>query len=285
MSDVVSTSACPQCGTQTTLLHPIDQGMKLRLEQEGAASSHDEVCTNCFKVMSKNLSNASVLQAEKMIQANYKKNLWQNRFALLKEGRACLDRKEHADAAICYEKYLKVIQYVYEKSFEELDASLFGEHPREVTLICSALWTLIEIYDLHPNYTAKQESCATKLGELLPYTNLFATLAKQAAIKVRHAKNPRAYQTLLKKANIKTGNCFIASVAFPDRQDPTLVTLRQFRNQILATSFLGRRFVRFYYSYSPAVANRLQHKPSAKKLLHWVLPPLARCLKVLFKLR
>jgi hypothetical protein len=281
----LETSGCPQCGTQTNLLHPIDQGLRLRLEKEGASVPFDTVCTSCFKSLSKNLSSASLLQAEQYIQGNYKKNLWKNRLALLREGRAHLERKEHADAAVCYEKYLKIIQYVYEKNFEQIEASLFKEHPREVTLICSALWSLVEIYDLHPNYTSKQESHAAKLGELLPYTNLFSNMAKQAHIKVRHAKNPQAYRILLRKANIKTGNCFIASIAFENRNDPTLIILRQFRNQVLITNRIGRHFVQAYYRFSPALANRLQHYSAPKRILRQLLPPFATALKVLFKLR
>lgn len=285
MSDMTAQSGCPQCGASTTLLHPVDQGMKLRLEKEGVSLSFDSVCTNCFKGLSKNLSSASVLQAEQMIQGNYKKNLWKNRLALVRQGRHCLDRREHADAAIAYEKYLKVIQYVYEKEFQDLNATMFGEHPREVTVICSALWALVEIYDLHPSYADKQLSCAAKLGELLPYTNLFSTMAKQASVKMRHAKNPQAYRTMLHKANIKTGNCFIASIAFEDRNDPTLVILRQFRNQVLLTKSGGRHFVRLYYRFSPGLANRLQHFSAIRRILRWGLPPSARLLKRLFKLK
>jgi hypothetical protein len=143
----------------------------------------------------------------------------------------------------------------------------------------------VEIYDLHPNYQQKQEVCAAKLGELLPYTNLFANMAKQATIKLRHARNPQAYRILLQKANVKTGNCFIASIAFENRNDPTLILLRQFRNQVLATNRLGRSFIRLYYSYSPGIANRLQHFSAVKCCLKKTLPPFAKTLKFLFKLR
>lgn len=284
MSTLATGNGCPQCGAATTLLHPIDQGMRLRLAKEGHTITFDQVCTNCFKNFSKNLSSATLLQAEQVIQGNFKKNMWKNRLALIKQARSFMARNEHADAAICFEKYLKIIQYVYEKDFADIKASLFSEHPREVTVICSALWSLVEIYDLHSNYQQKQEICAAKLGELLPYTNLFANLAKQAAIKVRHARNPQAYRLLLQKANIKTGNCFIASIAFENRNDPTLVLLRQFRNQVLATNGPGRSFIRLYYSYSPGIANRLQHFSAVKSFLQKTLPPLAKILKFLFKL-
>jgi hypothetical protein len=286
MSNVeMAESGCPQCGVSTSLLHPIDQGMRLRLEKEGTNITFEAVCTACFKNLSKGLSNATLLQAEQTIQGNYKKNLWQNRFSLIRQAHTFVLRQEHSEAAICYEKYIKILQVVYEKEFNDLTASLFSEHPKEVTVLCSSLWSLVEIYDLHAQYKERQEACAAKVGELLPYTNLFANIAKHSAVKMRHAKNPTAYRKILQSANIKTGNCFIASIAFEDRNDPTLVILRQFRSQVLLRSVLGKNFVRAYYRYSPAAANRLQHFSAAKRLLRTVLPPFGALLKFLFKLR
>ncbi len=284
MSDLEAESGCPQCGVSTTLLHPIEEGMRLRLEQEGKPTKFEAVCTNCFKILSKSLSNATLMQAEQVIQSNYKKNLWKNRLALIRQAHTFVERKEHSEAAVCYEKYVKILQVVYEKDFDGLSATMFGDNPKEVTVLCSALWALVEIYDLHGQYKTRQEACAAKVGELLPYTNLFANMAKHAAIKSRQSNNPAAYKKILQKANIKTGNCFIASIAFEDRNDPTLIILRQFRSQVRIQSALGKQFVRTYYRYSPALANRLQHFSAAKTTLRRILPPFAKFLKYLFKL-
>jgi hypothetical protein len=284
MSNIAAESGCPHCGVNTTLLHPIEEGMRLRLEKEGTTITVEAVCTNCFKNLSKQLSHATLMQAEQTIQTNHKKNLWQNRLALIKQAHNHIGRKEHSEAAICFEKYLKILQIIYEKEFSELNANMFGDNPKEVTVMCSSLWALVEIYDLHAQYKERQEACAVKVGELLPYTNLFANLVKNAAIKTRHGNNPAAYRKLLQAANVKTGNCFIASIAFEDRNDPTLVTLRQFRSQVLIRTSLGKTFVRSYYRYSPAIANRLQHFSAIKTVLRRVLPVFAKILKYLFKL-
>jgi hypothetical protein len=284
MSNITAESGCPQCGVNTSLLHPIEEGMRLRLEKEGTTVAFEAVCTNCFKTLSKNLSNATLMQAEQIIQTNYKKNLWQNRLSLIRQAHIFIGRKEHSEAAVCFEKYVKILQVVYEKDFNGLNASMFGDHPKEVTVLCSALWALVEIYDLHGQYKERQEACAGKVGELMPYTNLFANMVKHATIKSRQANNPAAYKKILQKANIKTGNCFIASIAFEDRNDPTLVTLRQFRSHVLIRSAVGKSFVRNYYRYSPALANRLQHFSAIKTVLRHVLPVFAKILKYLFKL-
>lgn len=285
MSELQALSGCPLCNASTSLLHTIDSGMRLRLEKEGQFITHNAVCTSCFKDLSKKLSNASFLAAEQIIQGNYKKNLWKNRLSLVKQARGHLVLKNHAEAAICYEKYLRVVEFALEKKRSEFRPEHFKDNPREITLIVGALWALVEIYDLHANYGRKQEECAQKLGELVSYTNMFTSIIKTATYKKRAAKNVRAYKTLLKAANIKTGNCFIASIAFESRNDPTLVLLRAFRNQVLATNLPGRIFIRLYYRYSPAAANRLQHYKWVKSTLRAVLPPFALCLKRVFSLK
>jgi hypothetical protein len=253
--------------------------MKLRLEKEGKPVAFDAICTSCFKSLSKNLSNASFLAAEQTIQKNFKNNLWKNRLNLIRHARNLLALKEYAEAAICYEKYLKVIEYIYEKKRHEFTAQLFKDTPREVTLVSGALWALVEIYDLHPKYKEKQESSAKILGELMSYTNLFSTIVKKASVKRKHARNPAAYKVLLKAAHVSHGHCFIASIAYPDRHDPTVVDLRRFRSQYLLQRAWGRAFVRLYYSWSPGLAFRLRKYESVKVFLRFTLPPLAKFLK------
>lgn len=285
MAALTVQSGCPQCNSDTTLLHKIESGMRLRLEKEGQPVPFDAVCTSCFKEISKRLSNASYLHAEQIIQENYKKSLWKNRLSLIKQARHYIILKNHAEAAICYEKYLRIVEYVLEKKRDQFQAELFKDNPREVSLIVGALWALVEIYDLHPSYSTRQEQAAVKLGELVSYTNMFTSIIKTATAKRKIARNPRAYGALLKAANVRTGNCFVASIAFESRNDPTLILLRAFRDQVLAPHAPGKAFIRFYYRWSPALANRLQHYQWVKSILRKVLPPFAVCLKRVFSLK
>lgn len=284
MSELQATSGCPLCSASTSLLHSIDAGMRLRLEKEGQHVTHEAVCSSCFKDLSKKLSNASFLAAEQIISENYRKSLWKNRLSLIKQARNQIALKNHAEAAVSYEKYLRIIELTFEKKRTDIRPEFFKDNPREVTLIVGALWALVEIYDAHPSYYKKQEECATKLGELVSYTNLFTSIIKKASARKARAQNPRAYKMLLRAANIKTGNCFIASIAFESRNDPTLIILRAFRNEILSSHFIGKSFVRLYYRWSPGLANRLQHHKWIKTALRAILPPFALCLKRVFSL-
>ena len=114
MTELQAISGCPLCSASTSLLHAIDAGMRLRLEKEGQHVSHESVCSNCYKDLSKKLSNASFLAAEQTISSNYKKSLWKNRLILVKQARNHLVLKNHAEAAICYEKYLRIVELVFD---------------------------------------------------------------------------------------------------------------------------------------------------------------------------
>ena len=49
--------------------------------------------------------------------------------------------------------------------------------------------------------------------------------------------------------------CFIATAAFGSKYKPEVVILRHFRDKCLLTNSLGRKFVNFYYTNSPAIAD------------------------------
>lgn len=276
---------CPQCGAATFLLHPIDGGMLLRLKSDvGMDVNFTSVCSTCFKTLSKSISHGTLLQAEKQIQSHFRNNLWKTRLNLIRQARTLMSRQQYAEAATCYEKYLKILEYVYDKKRSEITPGLFKERPREVTIIAIALWDLMSIYDLNAQYWPRQEAAAIQLGQMIGYTNLYSTIVKAAGPKRRFAKNPHAYKLLMSSANVKYSGCFIATVAYPNRTHPTIRELCAFRDQVLKNHFLGRCFIYVYYRWSPGLANHLQHYALVRKILRIALPPIATCLKRLFNL-
>jgi hypothetical protein len=59
------------------------------------------------------------------------------------------------------------------------------------------------------------------------------------------------------------GGCYIATMAYGDYEHPQVVILRNFRDETLAKSLLGRWFVKTYYHYSPILVEKL-------KDYHWI---------------
>lgn len=53
-------------------------------------------------------------------------------------------------------------------------------------------------------------------------------------------------------------NCFIATVAFGTRNHPYLDVLREFRNTFLHPNYLGKKFIKWYYSEGPKLAEEVK---------------------------
>lgn len=66
-----------------------------------------------------------------------------------------------------------------------------------------------------------------------------------------------------------SSGCFIATASTGDYNHPTVVQLRLFRDNILETTSLGRKFIKFYYRNSPPIAEYISQKRVLKKIIYW----------------
>jgi hypothetical protein len=55
------------------------------------------------------------------------------------------------------------------------------------------------------------------------------------------------------------GNCYIATMAYGDYHHPQVIVLRHFRDEVLAKSKGGRKFIHYYYTYSPQLVEKLKN--------------------------
>jgi len=78
-------------------------------------------------------------------------------------------------------------------------------------------------------------------------------------------------------------DCFIATAAYGSMLEPHVVALRQFRDQYLERTELGRAFIRAYYRHSPPVAAVIAQHEWLRFLVRMLLAPLA--LTIAFPLR
>ena len=79
--------------------------------------------------------------------------------------------------------------------------------------------------------------------------------------------------------------CYIATMAYGDYDHPQVMTLRRYRDQVLASSFLGRKFIEIYYFVSPKLVAILQgHKRTnsmIRKVLDAFVALLRKCYNIL----
>ncbi|MCB0355791.1 MAG: hypothetical protein KDD40_02230, partial [Bdellovibrionales bacterium] len=71
----------------------------------------------------------------------------------------------------------------------------------------------------------------------------------------------------------KDVHCFIATAAYGSYLNSQVVKLKSFRDNVLKKTLLGRKFVDFYYTYSPRLAFYISQKPNLRKITRWVLTP------------
>jgi len=70
------------------------------------------------------------------------------------------------------------------------------------------------------------------------------------------------------------GGCFIATAAYGSLMQPYVVVLREFRDHILLKSGIGKTFVKFYYKYSPPMADFIAEHANMRSIVRMSLLPI-----------
>lgn len=65
--------------------------------------------------------------------------------------------------------------------------------------------------------------------------------------------------------------CFIATAVYGSAVAPEVEMLRQWRDQCLSKTLIGRSFISIYYKYSPRVAKHIEHRQFSKRLIRKAL--------------
>lgn len=249
---------CPRCGIQVTELHVIDADFKLKAEASGEQLPA-EVCIGCMTDLRKMVSASSggVLMAQERAKEQHRLSLWNNRVQLIKQARVCMTNKRFSEAAVSYEKYIKILEIIFEcKNGDKLRPELFKESARtaEITVVACVYWDLVKIYDSHERYAQRQIAAANQLGKFIQFSPIFPDIVRRAQSFQRQAKNPGAIKTFLKQAAVQRPRCFIATSAYAEVMHPDVLFLRQVRDLYLRESKLGRKFIQIYYRFSPTIA-------------------------------
>lgn len=73
--------------------------------------------------------------------------------------------------------------------------------------------------------------------------------------------------------------CYIATMVYGSYEAPQVLILREFRDNVLYKSTLGRLFIRFYYKISPGIVNMLKNHSKVNLLIKSILDSIIKLLK------
>ena len=271
---------CPRCGIQVTELHAVDADLMGRLQAAGETTP-PEVCAGCSSDLKRIVANSSggVLMAQERAKEQHRLTLWKSRVMLIKKARQSMGQKLYSEAAMSYEKYLKILDIVFEvKKGDRLRPEVFKESARttELTVVASVYWDLMRIYDTSEKYADRMSNSAKQLALFIQFTPIYPDIIRKAESFQKTAKNPQIVKQFLKLANKERPRCFIATAAFENPHALEVQDLRVFRDLTLKKYKWGRRFIVAYYKISPPLACLLDKHS-------WLKPAVRRTLRLLIK--
>ena len=82
------------------------------------------------------------------------------------------------------------------------------------------------------------------------------------------SNSTRSYSS---SSSSSSGGCYIATMVYGDYDEPHVLVLRHFRDTVLSNYALGRRFIRFYYRYSPTWVEHLKDKKRINSIIRSIL--------------
>lgn len=273
---------CPRCGIQVTELHALEPDLIAKLTAGGEANLPPEVCAGCLSDLRRTAASSSggVLMAQERAKEQHRLQLWKSRVMLIKKARHSMGQKLYSEAAVSYEKYLKILDIVFDvKKGTRLKPEVFKESARtqELTVVASVYWDLMRIYDTNEKYADRMTNAAKQLAVFVQYTPIYPDIIRKAESFSRTARHPQIVKQFLKLSAQERPRCFVATSAFESPLAWEVQSLRYFRDHTLKKSALGRYFILKYYQHSPRIACLLDRQAWLKPAVRAALRALIKC--------
>ncbi len=260
----------------------VDTGLKVALKTIGVEEIPESVSEEEYEELSGKVSQGVRLRMQAKAKEQNMVMMWKSRVNLIKHARQCMTQKDFSSAAVAYEKYIKVLEMVYNLKPGDISPNIFNKSAKskELTVITSVYWDLVRIYDTSPSYGPRMDRAVTKLIEFLPFSTVYPQIIKAAQSFQKGAKNPDAIRRLLKSVKASRGGCFIATYAYDDAFHNDLAVLRKFRDEQLSESWAGRCFISIYYFFAPRLILYFPKHASIKNLIKSFIQVLVRRIKI-----
>jgi len=149
---------------------------------------------------------------------------------------------------------------------------------KELTVVTTAYWDLMRIYDTSKPYRQRMALASKKLAEFAPYSPVYPDIVRKAEQFYKNSKNPDIVKLFLRQSRRNRPRCFIATATFYPKSEEVMF-LRALRDERLKKSILGRRLIYFYYKLSPQVAKKIDESPKIRAFSQIVLSKIVSFLK------
>lgn len=279
---MATTVQCGRCGSIVESLQSLDAATQKQLGERNSEEIPAQICMNCYRGLvsgsAANPGGGSILLAQERAKEQRKVMLWKSRVGLIKRARMLTSERAFSDAAVAYEKYLRVLEVVFDVQSGGLTPEQFKDSARtqELTVVASVYWDLLRIYDTSERYGDRQALAAQKLAQFLRFTPIYPDIVRKAESFSRTAKNPTVIRNFLKSATESKGKCFVASAAFESEICDEVLILRTWREVVLRQYTWGRRMISMYETLSPLSARALNKMPLLKPLARSLLLPIVK---------
>lgn len=237
------------------------------------------------KTSEKSKKAGSVIREQEKALEAYKQNLWNYRVLLIKKGNLLVKNDLYGEAAVVYEKYLKILELIYDCGSNGLTPEMLKESARttELSIIAGIYWDLVRIYDTNDAYIERQKKSAEKLAKFAAFTPLFIDLVRKAKVFQKTSRHPDVIKDMVAKMSNVKSRCFIATAAFESPTSPEVQALREFRDVNLRETEWGRQFIFHYYKYSPRVACFIVEHEYLKAPVRFALRIVIKCVTAIYK--
>ncbi len=277
-------ATCPQCSLEVPEIYPLPADLRAKIKE---VDLHfplvDTLCKSCLATLQRQAyGTKGVLLSQERAKETKKKKMWQNRVSLVRNGHSLMKNNLHSEAAVSYEKYLRLVEMVFACGPGQLTPQMLKEAAKtaELTVIAGVYWDLVRIYDSSDKYGGRQKIAARQLAKFATYTPIFPDLIKKAHVFMKTARHPEVIKSFLVASKATRPRCFIATSAFATPMAEEIIFLREYRDKTLKTNSIGRKFVYLYYKISPQIACFLDKHETQ---IPWLKPAVRACLRLVIK--
>ncbi len=208
----------------------------------------------------------SVEKKIEIAEKEQRHKLLTHRLEYARAGIDAYNRHKIMEAVKAFQSYLRVLEEIKQVREGGLTPACFDAKAdlSEMLMISGIYWDLVKLFD--------RTQSSHKHREFAHYLEKYVAFSKGMPYQALCAESLRkyiAYGSPLHRSDfqnayklISVARCFIATSLIDVTKPTTLPALRQFRDQVLKRSSVGRGFVLGYYHIGPRVAAKVDHLPN-----------------------